>query len=97
MRTEPVIAGLVGLDAAVAAVLSAAVALGWLDLTGEQLAAIIGAVTALAALVAGVVRSQVRPVATSMSVAEADELVQATQWAMAVESSATDGAGAGTV
>lgn len=54
-------AGFVGLDGLVAAGLAAAVSLGWLDWSAEQVAAVVGFVAALSAVVAGVVRRFVTP------------------------------------
>lgn len=94
VRTEPVVTGILGLDAAVAAVLSAVVALGVADLTPEQVAALVAVVTALSALVAPIIRSSVRPVATSVSVEEAEQAALAGLYVGLVESAGDDGAGA---
>lgn len=59
MRKEPVLAVLGGMDAVVIAALSALVALGVLDLSGEQLAAISGAVVAVTGVAAAVLRGVV--------------------------------------
>lgn len=91
---EPVVAGIVGLDVAVAAVLSAAVALGWLSLSAEQVAAIVGAVAAVSALIAGVVRARVTPVGQFGTI---DETFSVGVWAGLVEAGADDGPGAGNV
>lgn len=61
MRGEPVVAGFVAFDSVVAAGLTAAVLLGWLDLSAEQVAAVVGFVAALSGLVAGLVRRRVVP------------------------------------
>lgn len=85
---------MVGLDVAVAAVLTASVALGWLSLTGEQVAAVVAAVTAVSAVVAGLVRARVRPVVTSMSVVDAATWAEAGYYVGAVDSLADDSGGA---
>ena len=65
MKREPVIAGMVGLDVAVAAVLSALVGLGVFDLTGEQVGQVVAAVVAVSGVVAGVLRARVTPTLTA--------------------------------
>lgn len=61
MRREPVVVGVAALDGVLAAVVGLAVAFGWVELTGEQAAALAGVLAAVSALVAGVVRGRVSP------------------------------------
>jgi hypothetical protein len=61
MKREPVVMFILGFDVVMASGLAAAVALGWVDLSMEQTAAIVGFVTALSGLVAGLIRGQVVP------------------------------------
>jgi len=58
---EPVLIGLASLDALVAAALVAATQLGWLDLSGEQVAGVVAFVVAVSGAVAAMVRSVVVP------------------------------------
>lgn len=64
MWTQPVLTLLLGLAAAVSAVLVALVSLGALDWSKEQTAAVVAAVTAVCGLAAAVVRSFVVSPAT---------------------------------
>lgn len=50
------------MDTVLVAVVGLAVAFGWVELTGEQAAALAGVLAAVSALVAGVVRGRVSPV-----------------------------------
>lgn len=62
MRTpEPVLVGLGMLDAVMVSALVAATALGWLDLTGEQIATVSAFVLALSGAVGAMVRASVVP------------------------------------
>lgn len=61
LQREPVVSGFAGLSGVVAAVLSAAVALGWLDWSAEQVAAVVGVVAAVSAVLAPIVRGRVTP------------------------------------
>jgi len=61
VKREPVVAGVLALDGVVAAGLAAAVTFGWLELSAEQTAAVVGFVAAVSAVVAGVVRGKVTP------------------------------------
>ena len=64
MRTrEPVLVGLGMLNAVAVSALVAATALGWLDLTGEQIAAVSAFVLALSGAVGAMVRASVVPTA----------------------------------
>jgi len=58
---EPVVVGVAGLDVLVVSGLSLAVSLGWVDLSGEQLAGVSAFVVALSGVVAGLVRGRVSP------------------------------------
>jgi hypothetical protein len=62
MSREPVAVFILGFDAVVAAGLSAASALGWISLSGDQVAAVVGFVTVLSGLVVAALRSRVVPV-----------------------------------
>ena len=59
MKKDPVLAVLGGMDAMVIAALTAFVALGVVDLSGEQLAAISGAIVAVTGVAAAVLRGVV--------------------------------------
>jgi hypothetical protein len=61
---EPVLVGLVGLDAVVAAGLGLARVFGWLDWDAAQVGAVVGFVAVVSGFVGGVVRSLVIPVGT---------------------------------
>jgi len=97
MRHEPVVTGVVGLDVAVAALLTLGVSFGWLDLSAEQAAAVVGAVAAVSAVVAGLVRARVRPVVSSVSVEQAELWGEAGVFIGEVTVGADDGGGAGGV
>jgi hypothetical protein len=58
-RKEPVLIALSGLDAAIVAVLTCAMALGVLDIDGTQLAAISAAVVAVTGFVGAILRAGV--------------------------------------
>ena len=73
---EPVVSGFAGLTGLVAAVLSAAVALGWLDWSPEQVAAVVGVISAFAAVLAPLVRKSVTPNETV-----SDLMTDAHEWA----------------
>ncbi len=64
MKREPVAVALAGLDAVVAAGLVAANALGWIDLTDGQIAAVVGFVVAVSGLFGAVARGRVVPLDT---------------------------------
>lgn len=70
MRDEPVVSGFVALDGLVAAVLAVLTAFGVLELSGEQLAAVLGVVVAFSAVAAKVVRGLVSPESRVNHVAE---------------------------
>lgn len=62
LRREPVVSAIAGFDAVLLAGLSLAVSLGWLDLSGEQLAGVAAFVGAASAFAAKVARGLVTPV-----------------------------------
>jgi len=64
LRGEPVVAGVAGLDVVVISGLSLAVSLGWVELSGDQLAGVAAFVVALSGVVAGLVRRRVTPEST---------------------------------
>ena len=61
---EPVLTGLASLDALTASALICANALGWLDLSGEQVAAVVAFVVAVSGVVGAAVRASVVPYAS---------------------------------
>ncbi len=61
MKREPVAAALAGIDTVVAAGLVAANALGWLDLSETQIAAVVAFVVAVSAVFGTVARNRVVP------------------------------------
>jgi hypothetical protein len=62
LSREPVAAGFVGFDVLVLSFLGVLQVLGWVELSGEQLAAVTAFVVSLSGVLAGVVRRRVVPV-----------------------------------
>jgi|694.fasta_scaffold01756_3 hypothetical protein len=59
MRNEPVVTGFASLNVLVAAAIGLAQTFGWIDWSTDQIAAIIGLVTALSAVIAPLIRKKV--------------------------------------